>query len=74
MRIPQLLNTKKIINDTAFQIFTKNGPIAFLPISKNETLIVYSINSLKKENHENVKNLINQYNKYNIRQIKKLIF
>ena len=25
------------------QIFTKNGPLAFLPISKNETSIVYSI-------------------------------
>ena len=36
----------KIKNNTAFQIFTKNGPIAFLPISDSETSIVYSINNL----------------------------
>ena len=30
------------------QIFTKNGPIAFLPISQTETSIVYS--ARKKKN------------------------
>ena len=31
------------------QIFTKNGPLAFLPISKNETSIVYSVHDFKKK-------------------------
>ena len=35
-------HNKLISNDTAVQIFTKNGPIAFLPISQTETSIVYS--------------------------------
>ena len=43
---------EKILNNTATQIFTKNGPLAFLPISPNETSVVYSFSdhkSLKKE-------------------------
>ena len=39
----------KIKNNTAFQNFTINGPIAFLPISEIETSIVYSFRSLKKK-------------------------
>ena len=34
---------EKISNEIAVQIFTKIGPIAFLPISNYETSIVYSI-------------------------------
>ena len=30
-------------NNVAIQIFTKNGPLAFLPISENKTSIVYSL-------------------------------
>ena len=63
----------KILNNTATQIFTKNGPLAFLPISNNETSIVYSINntSLKKKN--NINKLIQSYNmKYKIQNIDKL--
>ncbi len=68
-----IIKHEKIINDTAFQIFTKKGPLAFLPISKNETSIVYSINGVKNNNHEYVRSLINQYNfKYKIKEIKKL--
>ena len=37
------LKHKKIENNTATQIFTKQGPIAFLPISNIETSVVYSI-------------------------------
>ena len=40
---------KKIKNHTAFQNFTNNGPIAFLPISDTETSVVYSIKSIKKK-------------------------
>ena len=38
-----IINHKKIKNKKAIQIFTKYGPIAFLPISENQTSIVYSI-------------------------------
>jgi 2-octaprenyl-6-methoxyphenol hydroxylase len=48
-----IINHKKISsNNTAFQNFTKNGPIAFLPLSNTETSVVYSlrINKDKKKN------------------------
>ena len=47
-------------NDTATQIFTKQGPLAFLPISNTHTSIVYSI--LGKKDYD-IKGLINSYNK-----------
>ena len=40
---------KKISNNNATQIFTKKGPLAFLPISDNETSIVYSVTILTKK-------------------------
>ena len=43
-----ILKHKKIKNNTASQIFTKNGPLAFLPLSEIETSIVYSIKGKKK--------------------------
>ena len=42
---------KKIKNNIAYQNFTKNGPIAFLPVSDCETSIVYSLKSLDKKNN-----------------------
>ena len=45
------INHDIIDNQTATQIFTKRGPLAFLPISKRETSIVYSLHnnlSIKK--------------------------
>ena len=44
-----IISHKRIKNDTAFQNFTKNGPIAFLPLSNTETSIVYSLRSSKKK-------------------------
>ena len=39
-----IINHKELIkNDIASQIFTSNGPMAFLPISKTQTSIVYSL-------------------------------
>ena len=59
-----ILKHKKIKNNTASQIFTKNGPLAFLPLSELETSIVYSIKGKKKIN---LKELIKKYNtKYSI--------
>ena len=59
-----ILKHKKIKNNTAAQIFTKNGPLAFLPVSELETSIVYSI---KGKKNINLKDLIKKYNtKYSI--------
>ena len=65
---------EKIKNDSAIQIFTKKGPLAFLPISNSETSIVYSINKSNIKNDEDINNLIHSYNfKYKIKSIKKNI-
>ncbi len=64
---------KKILNNIATQIFTKKGPLAFLPISNYETSIVYSIHNLSNKKTENIKDLIKYYNKkYKIRKIQKI--
>ena len=68
-----IIKHKKIINDTAIQIFTKNGPLAFLPISNERTSIVFSIHNSKKNKIENINKLIRQYNfKYKIKKIDKV--
>ena len=65
-----IIKHENILNDTAIQIFTKKGPLAFLPISNNQTSIVYSLSSSKNEKSENITNLINKYNfKYEIEKI-----
>ncbi len=64
---------KKILNNIATQIFTKNGPIAFLPISNNETSIVYSVYNMIEKKKENIETLIKSYNlKYKINKIAKI--
>ena len=61
---------KKIKNNVAFQNFTKNGPLAFLPISDSETSIVYSLRSRNKKNSFEMNNLIKKYNPiYSIKKI-----
>ena len=68
-----IIKHKKIINDSAIQIFTKNGPLAFLPISNERTSIVFSIHNSKKNKIENINKLIRHYNfKYNIKKIDKV--
>ncbi len=63
---------EKILNNTATQIFTKKGPLAFLPISNFETSIVYSINGSINQT-EYIRKLIHQYNlKYKIKKIDKI--
>ncbi len=61
-------------NNTAVQVFTKFGPVAFLPISKNETSVVCSLNIKNKRFSDiEVKDLINKNNpKYKIKKILKL--
>ena len=65
---------KKITNRTATQIFTKYGPLAFLPISNTQTSIVFSIKKNKIITKDFVK-LVNQHNfNYEIKKIKKFDF
>jgi len=68
-----IIKHDQILNDTAFQIFTKKGPLAFLPISNRETSVVYSIHSSNNKKNENVEQLIKDKNfKYKIKNIKKI--
>ena len=66
-----IIKHKKIENNVATQIFTKHGPIAFLPISNIETSIVCSLDiKNKKYNNDEVLDLINKNNpKYRIQKI-----
>ncbi len=65
------IHHKRLIkNKTAVQIFTKKGPLAFLPISDYKTSIVYSVRGLKDYD---IIPLIKKYNnKYTIIKIDKL--
>ncbi len=65
-----IIKHQKIQNFVAVQIFTKMGPLAFLPISERETSIVYSIHDTKYRDYKNVNKLIERYNyKYKIKKI-----
>ena len=67
-----IIDHKKIKNDIARQIFTKDGPLAFLPISEKNTSIVYSARGNKKID---LRNIIKKYNpKYSILKINKISF
>ena len=69
-----ILSHQKLKNNVAIQIFTKNGPIAFLPISNSETSIVCSLDTKnKKYNDYEVLELINKNNpKYQVQKKLKL--
>ncbi len=63
---------KKVTNRVATQIFTKYGPLAFLPISNTQTSLVFSIKKNKKVTNEDLIKLVNQYNlNYEIQKIEK---
>ena len=62
-----IIHHKKINNDTAIQIFTSIGPLAFLPVSSTETSVVYSV---KKKSKIDFNLLLKRYNfKYEISKI-----
>ena len=68
-----IIRHDQILNDTAFQVFTKKGPLAFLPISNVETSIVYSIHNSKGQQNINVEQLIRDKNfRYKIKSIEKI--
>ena len=66
-----IIDHKKMsTNNTAFQNFTKNGPIAFLPLSSTETSVVYSLKNKMNKNKADIKSLIKKFNpKYSITKI-----
>ncbi len=65
-----IIDHKKIENKIAEQIFTKNGPIAFLPLSNYKTSIVFSKNSKKIIDKKKLLQVINNYNyRYKINKI-----
>ena len=72
-----IINHNRIQNKKAIQIFTKHGPIAFLPISRNQTSIIYSIKNRSINNklelsQEELEKLISTNNKlYKINSINK---
>ena len=60
-------------NNEAIQIFTNDGPIAFLPISKEKTSIVYSARLRKNKTELEINKIINKFNpKYEIKKIHKI--
>ena len=69
-----IIDHKKLsINNEATQIFTNDGPIAFLPISKEKTSIVYSARMKKDKTKLDVNKIINKFNpKYAIKKIHKI--
>ena len=68
-----IIQHKKTFNHSATQIFTKLGPIAFLPLNENQTSIVYSVNKKNTFNDNYIKSLIKKFNpKYEITKILKI--
>ena len=64
-----IINHKRVDNNTAVQVFTTRGPLAFLPISHTKTSIVYSVKGSEKIDFEK---LVQKYNiKYEILDIQK---
>ena len=69
-----ILKHQKIKNNIATQIFTKNGPIAFLPISNTETSIVFSLDTknIKYNDSEVLELIIKNNPRYKIQKTLKL--
>jgi len=63
-----IIKHSKTQNNKAVQIFTKRGPLAFLPLSETETSIVYSVKGYEKFD---LKEIIKKYNtNYKIKNIR----
>ena len=69
-----IINHKKIKqNFNAVQIFTNNGPIAFLPISEDKTSVVCSLRQNNYKEKKEIENLIRKFNpNYQIKKIEKI--
>jgi len=66
-----ILEHEKLKNNSAIQVFTSVGPIAFLPISNSKTSVVFSIDIKNKNyNDTEILDLIKKYNpKFKIKKI-----
>ena len=61
------------INDTAVQIFTKKGPIAFLPVSNTQTSVVCYLRDSNNKKKIDIDNLIKKFNpQYKITKINEI--
>ncbi len=68
-----ILHHYKITNNTAVQIFTKYGPLAFLPLSQTKTSIVYSVEKKYNLEIKDIKKIILEFNKvYKVKKIDEL--
>ena len=69
-----IIEHKKIVpNSSAVQIFTNNGPIAFLPISNIKTSIVYSVRGANRFKKDEINKVIEKFNfKFNIKNISEI--
>jgi len=68
-----IISHDEIINDTAVQIFTKKGTLAFLPISNKKTSIVYSVYNSNDQEKENIRELIKDKNfNYKIKKLENI--
>ena len=64
-----IIDHADIQNNTAMQIFTKNGPLAFLPLSNKKTSIVFSFNSIRELERKKFIEIVQNYNlKYKIKK------
>jgi len=66
-----IVEHEKIKNDSAIQVFTDLGPMAFLPIANTKTSVVFSIDILNKNyNNTEILDLIKKHNpKFKIKKI-----
>ena len=69
-----ILEHKKLENNSAIQVFTKLGPIAFLPISNMKTSVVCSLDIKDKSyNDSEILEIIKKYNpKFQIKKTSKI--
>ena len=70
-----ILEHEKLKNNSAIQVFTNLGPIAFLPISNTKTSVVCSLETKNKNYNDNeILELINKHNpKFKIKKNSKII-
>ena len=61
-----IIHHSKVKNNTAFQIFTDYGPMAFLPLSEKKTSLVFSFDVKKNKeiNEDKISSLIRKYNPF----------
>ncbi len=58
-----IINHSRKDNDIAIQVFTKFGPLAFLPLSNTKTSIVFSYKGMKIDD-EKIVNIFKKYNSF----------